>query len=74
LQSILRSWKIESVQLKEEILYVIHDKMDHSKTTIPRFEVKNKIMIGLGQLQVTLMGMIVHGHEDEAYAQYSSEL
>jgi hypothetical protein len=48
--------------------------MDHSKTTIPRFEVKNKMMIGLGQLQVTLMGMIVHGHEDEAYAQYSSEL
>jgi hypothetical protein len=48
--------------------------MDHSKIAIPRFEMKNKITAWLGQLPVTLMGMIVHGHEDEAYAQYSSEL
>jgi hypothetical protein len=28
---------------------------------------------GLGQLPITLKGMIVHGHEDEAYAQYSNK-
>ncbi len=69
-----RNWKIESIRLTEEFLYVIHDKMDHSKTAIPRFKVKNKMTAGLGQLPITLMGMIVHGHEYEAYAQYSNEL
>ncbi len=53
---------------------IIHNKKDHSKITKPKFEVKNKMMIGLGQLLVTLIGMIVHGHEDETYVQYSNEL
>jgi hypothetical protein len=34
--------------------------MDHSKIAIPRFKVKNKMTIGLGQLPVTLMGIIAH--------------
>jgi len=29
---------------------------------------------GLGQLPITLMGMIAHGHGDERYPQYSNEL
>jgi hypothetical protein len=29
---------------------------------------------GLGQLPITLTGMIVHGHGDEKYAQYFNEL
>ncbi len=53
---------------------VIQNKMDHSKTAIPRLEVKNKMMTRLGQLPITPMGMIVHGHGDEAYVQYSNEL
>jgi hypothetical protein len=28
----------------------------------------------LAQLLVTLIGMIVHGHRDEAFTQYSNEL
>jgi hypothetical protein len=55
-------------------MHIIHDKMDHAKTTFPRLQVCNKMIYGLGQLPVTLMGMIVHGHEDEKYAQYSNEL
>jgi len=35
---------------------------------------KNKMVSGLGQLLVTLIGMIVHGHGDEAFIQYFNEL
>ncbi len=60
--------------LKDEFLCIIHDKKDHAKTTLPRLQIYNKIIFGLGQLPVTLTGMIIHGHEDERYAQYSNEL
>ncbi len=66
------SWKTKSAWLKEEFSCVIHDKMDHSKIAIPRLEVKNKITEELGWLLVMLIGMIVHGHGDEAYIQYSN--
>jgi hypothetical protein len=46
--------------------------MDHSKTILPWFQVKNKMVSGLGQLPVTLTRMI-HGHGDEAFVQYSNE-
>jgi len=32
------------------------------------------MICGLGQVPITLMGMIAHGHGDERYAQYSNEL
>ncbi len=32
------------------------------------------MICGLGKLPITLTGMIVHGHGDERYAQYSNEL
>jgi len=60
------SCKAESIQSKEEFLCIIHDKMDHSKTTLPRLQVKNKMVVGLSQLLITLTKMIVHGHGDEA--------
>jgi hypothetical protein len=47
--------------------------MDHSRTIFPRLQMKNKMGLGFGQLLITLVGMIAHGHEDEAYAQYSNE-
>jgi hypothetical protein len=34
----------------------------------------NIMIFGLEQLPITLMEMIVHGHGDERYAQYSNEL
>jgi hypothetical protein len=69
-----QSWRTEFVWSKEEFLCVIHDRMDHSKIAIPRLKVKNKIIGELGQLLVMLIGMIVHGHGDETYTQYSNEL
>jgi len=42
--------------------------MDHAKTAFPRLQVYNKMIFGLGQLPITLMGMIMHGHIDERYA------
>ncbi len=69
-----RSWKVESIQSKEEFLCIIHNKMDHLKIALPRLQVKNKMVVGLGQLLIMLIGMIVHGHGDEVFAQYSNEL
>jgi hypothetical protein len=62
------------MQSKEDFLCVIHDKMDHSKTTLFRLQVKKKMVSELGQLQMTLTRMITHGHGDEAFTQYSNEI
>ncbi len=62
------------MQYKEDFLCVIEDKMDHSKTTLPQFQMKNKMVSRLGQLLVTLIIMIFHGQGDEAFVQYSNEL
>jgi hypothetical protein len=48
--------------------------MDHAKTTLLRLQVAKKMICGLGQLPITLMGIIAHGHGNERYAQYSNEL
>jgi hypothetical protein len=47
--------------------------MDHEITTLPRLQMRNKIISRLGQLPITLTG-ITHDHMDERYAQYSNEL
>jgi hypothetical protein len=52
---------VESNQSKEEFLYVIHDKMDHFKTIIPKLQVK-KIGFWSEQLPITFTNMIAHGH------------
>jgi hypothetical protein len=62
------------MQFKEDFLCVIHDKMEHFKTTLPLLQMRNKMMFGLGRLPMTLTRMIAHGHGDEAFAQYSNEL
>jgi len=55
-------------------LCIIHEKMDHTKIGLPRLQVKNKMVVRLGQLLIMLTRMIAHGHGDEAFAQYSNEL
>ena len=57
-----------------EFMCIIHDRMDTSKTALPRLRVQNKMISGLGQLPVSLTGMVTHGHDDGAYAHYSNEL
>ncbi len=39
-----------------------------------RLQVAKKMICGLGQSPITLMGMITHGHGNERYAQYSNKL
>ncbi len=68
------AWRTKSVQSKDEFLCIIHDKMDHVKTALPRLQVYNKMIYGHGKFPITFIGMITHGHEDEKYAQYSNEL
>jgi hypothetical protein len=48
--------------------------MDHAKIALPRLQVCNKMIFGLGQLPIILVGMIAHGHGDEKCVQYSNEL
>jgi len=42
--------------------------------SLPRFQEKNKIVVGLGQCPMTLTNMIVHRHGDKALAEYSNKL
>jgi hypothetical protein len=35
---------------------------------------KNKMVYKLGQLPITLIGMIIHGHGDETFIQYFNDL
>ncbi len=44
------------------------------KFVLLRLQMCNKMISGLRQLPITLMGMITHGHGDERYAQYFIEL
>jgi hypothetical protein len=73
-RSLYHTWRLEFVQSKDEFLCVIHDKMDHPKIAFPKFQVTNKMIYGLGQLPITLIGMITHGHGDEKYALDFNEL
>ena len=65
------SWREESKRNPQEILCIIHDKMDTSKMALPRMRVKTKATAGLGQLPMNITGMIAHGHCDGAYAHFA---
>jgi hypothetical protein len=41
--------------------------MDHFKINFPQFQMKNKMVFKLGQLPMTLIGMITYGYGDEAF-------
>jgi hypothetical protein len=38
------TWRTKSNRSKEDFLCVIHDKINHSKTTLPKLQVKKKWM------------------------------
>jgi hypothetical protein len=48
--------------------------MNHLKIVLLWLKVKNKMVSKLAWSLVMLTGMIVHGHGDEAFAQYFNEL
>jgi hypothetical protein len=62
------------VESPSQFLYIIHDKMDHTKTAIPRMQRITKATSGLGQIPISLTGMLTHGHGDGAYVHYSMAL
>ena len=66
-------WSPNSVDSKAtKFLYIIHDKMDHTKSAIPQMLQSTKATSGLGQIPIFVTGMLTHGHGDRAYAHYST--
>ena len=65
-------WSSNSVDSPTKFLCIIHDKMDHTKTAIPRMQRTTKATSGLGQIPISVTGMLTHGHDDGAYAHYST--
>ena len=73
-RNIYAGWSALSVQNPSEFLCIIHDKMDTTKTAIPRMQRITKATAGLGQIPISCTGMLTHGHGDGAYAHYSTAL
>ena len=59
-----------SEEYPEKMVTVIHDKMDHSKTTSPHFSYKSKATESFMKLPIAITGMIAHGYGDVRYAHY----
>jgi hypothetical protein len=56
------------------VLTIIHDKMDHSKTASLHFSHKNKAVDSFMKLPFAVTGMIVHGHGNLQYAYYRLDI
>ena len=65
-------WSSNSVDSPTEFLCIIQDKMDHTKSTIPRMQRSTKATSGLGQIPISVTEMLTHGHGNGAYAHYST--
>ena len=57
------TWRRFSQMIPKKYLCIIHDKMDQKKTAMPRLEITSKDVDSAWKLQVSLNGMITHGHE-----------
>ena len=58
----------------DKCVTIIHDKMDHSKTSSPHFSHKSKHMDLFMKLPIFVTGMIAHGHGDIRYAHYGLDI
>ena len=65
-------WSSNSVNSPTEFFSIIHDKMDHTKSAILRMQRSTKATCGLGQIPISVTGMLTHGHSNGAYAHYST--
>jgi hypothetical protein len=59
-----------SERYPKEYLSIIHDKMDKTKTSIPRLRVKSKSVAGTN-LGLSLTGMLTHGHSTGGFGHFS---
>ena len=69
---VYHGWSSNSVDSPMEFLCIIQDKMDHTKPVIPQMQRFTKTTSGLGQISISVTGMLTHGHGDGAYAHYST--
>ena len=51
-------WSSNSVDSPTEFLCIIHNKMDHTKSAIPRMQRCTKATSGLGQIPISVTGML----------------
>ena len=58
----------------QEILTIMRDKMDHSKTASPVFSHKTKHLDGLMKLLPAVTGMLPHCHGDQRYVHYGLDI
>ena len=65
-------WSSNSIDSPTEFLYIIPNKMDHTKSATPRMQRSTKATSGLGQISISVTGMLTHGYGNEAYAHYST--
>ena len=70
-RNVYYTWRKFSQMQKDKYLCIIHDKMDQKKTAIPRLRVNSKDYANAYQLQVSLTGMITHGHGHGMYGHFS---
>ena len=57
-----------------ECLTIMHDKMDHAKTTSPVLSHKSKELDSLMKLPMFVTGMIAYRHGDVRYAHYGLDI
>ena len=66
--------RFRSKSTPHEVLTIMHDKMDHSKTASPALSHKVKHLDGLMKLPLAVTGMLAHGHVDQRYAHYGLDI
>ena len=64
-----RSWLFP-----KECVTIMHNKMDHTKTTFLVFLYMTKLRGGLMKLLVLVTSMLAHGHGDVSYVHYGLDI
>lgn len=73
-RNVYHAWHHESKVNPQEVLQIMHDEMDTNKTTIPCLLLATKANARFFQLFVSLTTMITGGHDNSAYAHYTTNL
>lgn len=68
------NWRDKSFMMKSKFLTIIHDNMNTRKTCILRLSTQTKATAKVGQIPMSLIGILIHGHGDGTYAHYGTAL
>ena len=60
--------------MPDECVTIMHNKIDHLKTTLPFLSLKTKHLDELMKLPIFMTGMLAHGHGDVQYAHYRLDI